>query len=587
MEQEDGFCKIHKKKRLKATCKQCNVLVCGRCVFSEHEGHSFSSSLDETENKIRDIGPTRLKALWKHVNFYADLSESNRCNGVRVDSFFDDLTSYLNSERHRIKNTLEQESTKIVERISTTLTQIENIIHVQQSNQTISSSAQFIELQRSYPSLNDRLLNDISSLSTPPKKDSLPHLLNLLESIRKPIDDTPSIVPCTIAFDPEIVATLKDYIKEIYDLDLEVMNQNITGSSLDTTTINDQSLQTQQEPAESSLSIYVGGIPETTTEEAINEIFRKWGEVKNIIQEKDRAKIEYHSSYQSNIKHYQQQPLLLRQSPSCQHCHFQSTNFQMINNTANKILVNNDNDHQHDKKYRITISIPILSSPALAFERPRVDYNDIADSSLRNSSSSITSTTSSLSSSRNSITTPETEVVEVMFIGGYNVTGNMFYNLLANRWNKIGPCHETRSSPYNAINTGDYIYVFGANLNSISTFDIQRGLHTHFMDLNLDGANHVISSSCYDGKSYLYVLTSRGHFSNINLDTQCSYKLPIAPVSYVPPNTAQLFYFTVKGAPRIYFFGLTFCAYYSVNDRRWVQIAKPPSQVVKSGIVGL
>ena len=37
------LCKIHAGKTIEYFCKQCNVLVCARCMFESHNGHDLAS----------------------------------------------------------------------------------------------------------------------------------------------------------------------------------------------------------------------------------------------------------------------------------------------------------------------------------------------------------------------------------------------------------------------------------------------------------------------------------------------------------------------------------------------------------------
>ena len=49
------FCPVHPKKKLSFLCKQCNILICNKCIIKEHLGHPVEEIEDVAEKTYRKI----------------------------------------------------------------------------------------------------------------------------------------------------------------------------------------------------------------------------------------------------------------------------------------------------------------------------------------------------------------------------------------------------------------------------------------------------------------------------------------------------------------------------------------------------
>ena len=54
-EKGDIFCPIHSKKKLVFLCKQCDILICNKCMVNEHSGHPVKEVEEVAEKKFRKI----------------------------------------------------------------------------------------------------------------------------------------------------------------------------------------------------------------------------------------------------------------------------------------------------------------------------------------------------------------------------------------------------------------------------------------------------------------------------------------------------------------------------------------------------
>ena len=49
------FCPVHPKKKLVFLCKQCNILICNKCIVKEHSGHPVEEVAEVTFRKLDEL----------------------------------------------------------------------------------------------------------------------------------------------------------------------------------------------------------------------------------------------------------------------------------------------------------------------------------------------------------------------------------------------------------------------------------------------------------------------------------------------------------------------------------------------------
>ena len=172
------FCsrKGHEKEEVKFFCKICpENTVCQTCVTLDHAGHKVTLIQEEAEaQKIEIAGliqtPTdnlqaKVKMITQIEEDYAQLVQRSEAMLRYVDVFVDNLTRRLQEERQNIKATVENETKKSLESLTTKKTaiqkeikEIESALEKAEKLLTHSTDAEVVQLKKPLQSILERVV---------------------------------------------------------------------------------------------------------------------------------------------------------------------------------------------------------------------------------------------------------------------------------------------------------------------------------------------------------------------------------------------------------------------------------------------
>eukprot|EP01133_Synstelium_polycarpum_P017464 gene17464-20838_t len=160
---------------------------------------------------------------------------------------------------------------------------------------------------------------------------------------------------------------------------------------------------------------------------------------------------------------------------------------------------------------------------------------------------------------------------------------------------EIGKLRQGLCSAYSFIYSGN-IYLLGGDAEdaatsmantTLSVFNLDTLKHTDVQAVKIRGGDTgtKITAVCHDGESSLYFITSNSQLvkmSLVNYETTIVAPTPFAPLF---SETHLLYSQPVSGNPRIYTFEKTFAYYFSLTSKSWHHLSKPPSMVIRGGVI--
>ncbi|XP_033725990.1 uncharacterized protein LOC117315749 [Pecten maximus] len=101
------ICIDHEGSQLESYCKQCNVLVCAKCIRQKHRRHSLNELCDVTRDKKEDIQnfiDKTEKVDLVHIDQYITSSSENLKENTKI---FDDLSQKIKTQTNKLKDELD------------------------------------------------------------------------------------------------------------------------------------------------------------------------------------------------------------------------------------------------------------------------------------------------------------------------------------------------------------------------------------------------------------------------------------------------------------------------------------------------
>eukprot|EP01133_Synstelium_polycarpum_P007330 gene7330-8535_t len=229
-------------------------------------------------------------------------------------------------------------------------------------------------------------------------------------------------------------------------------------------------------------------------------------------------------------------------------------------------------------------------------------------------------------------------IKEIFVIAGEVDSSNTYvYSIHSDVWGLSRPLQSSRKALNNAINTGQFIYVFGGDDNvdtidrfdttthqtctigdlkqpvsmaytfvhidrifiiggrgsdcsfgnEVSMFDLMTLKHEPLFSVKFETKPNTsaISSCCFDGFEFLYILNSNSKLVKLSIIDQTVEYLPPAPFKIQSLGITQLLFCEINNRPRFYYIGGDQFYYYEIESKKWIAISKPRHAVVNSGIV--
>eukprot|EP01133_Synstelium_polycarpum_P015224 gene15224-18015_t len=117
-------CSVHQGKKLKALCKSCNILICGKCIFN-HGGHFFEQR-EDIEKKNIELSPAKtapfeeIRSLLDSYPTFGELVshfEKNKANGTPTTTSTTTTTSTISNsstDSQEAKPPLEKSTTDLI-----------------------------------------------------------------------------------------------------------------------------------------------------------------------------------------------------------------------------------------------------------------------------------------------------------------------------------------------------------------------------------------------------------------------------------------------------------------------------------------
>ena len=174
----------HEKEELKYFCKNCEMVVCQTCVTLSHSGHALEHIEEEAERQkieIKSMIETQRRSLQAKMDAVSKLDEDyakliQQCEKVKrdVQRTVDILIANIEAKKQTIFATVEDQTEKTLESLTTHKTEIENQIEVIKSSLdeagkvlTRSTNPEVVQVKKSF----ETILKGVNHTTKPTERD--------------------------------------------------------------------------------------------------------------------------------------------------------------------------------------------------------------------------------------------------------------------------------------------------------------------------------------------------------------------------------------------------------------------------------